>query len=251
MSGETQPQPSGWSTPGLTPPPVPDPTTLTTAQIDRAIQGHTFLFDSRLDILRQRLDSMDRANDLLATDVRQVPTETDLKVSALKELHATRFTAAERDTDTRFKGVDKQFELLEKRTLSESSANALALAAALSAQKEAAAESKKASDLATDKGAKATSDAIAKLAELVSANIGGLTAKIDSVNTFSQDHFQSDSDRMSRIELSVQAITAQALGGRDVRGEQSRTMTLAFGALGALVGIAGVILAIIAFSRGA
>lgn len=219
--------------------PVPDPSLRTTEQIDRAVKARTDLAVAQLDTIRQRLDDMDKANEILSANVTRVPTDVDKQVGSLKELHGVRFAA-----------VDKQFELLEKQTIREGAANALALAAALSAQKEAAAESKKASDLATDKSAKTTSDAIDKLAELVNVTINALTVKIDTSSASSNDKFASDSARMARIESSIQSIIDKQIGGGEQKDNSAKTTTLIFGAVAALIGVIGMILAVVAFTRG-
>lgn len=150
------------------------------------------------ELIEARLDSIDKATELRAATVGRVPSDTDRQVNALRELLSARIDGMDVATKLLAENVRQvpseitkaagalreilQGEIqgvrdvsLEKFTAIEGTfaSNALALTAALAAQKEAAAEAKKSSDLAIDKSEKTTQETIrandAKTASGISA----------------------------------------------------------------------------------
>lgn len=75
--------------------PDPDPTAMTTAQLEKAIINVDALNVSRIEIITARLDAMDKAVDLL----QKFPTAIDVAINHLKELH-----------DEKFRGISTQFK---------------------------------------------------------------------------------------------------------------------------------------------
>lgn len=76
--------------------PIPDPTTLTLAMMQRELAALK-------EVIATRLDGMDRAMILFNENIMRVPSDTDKQVTQLKALHDERFTAvqqllSERDT---------------------------------------------------------------------------------------------------------------------------------------------------------
>lgn len=87
--------------------PVPDPTVLTTEQLQREIAALR-------DLIYTRLDAMDTAIKLLADGVNKVPSETTSQVSHLKELIFTRFS--ERDLRVQQAALDSRDALEAARS---------------------------------------------------------------------------------------------------------------------------------------
>jgi hypothetical protein len=131
---------------------------------------------SQREVIETRLLAMDKATELLAATVGRVPSDTDKQVNALRELLGARIDGMDRatkllaetvdhiptDTD---RAVDAARAIIEAqlRNVQDTSlekflaidgtfaSNALALTAALAAQKEAAAEQNKSNTLAITK----------------------------------------------------------------------------------------------------
>jgi hypothetical protein len=166
--------------------PVPDPTKLTTDAVNAATDISRRELASVRELLETRLLAMDKATELLAATVGKVPSDTDKAVVALKDLLGARIDGMDTattllasqvntipsETDKRISALreilDGEIRLVqnvaqEKFTAIEGtfSSNALALTAALAAQKEAAAEQNKSNTLAITKSEKATSETIA------------------------------------------------------------------------------------------
>jgi uncharacterized protein YoxC len=189
------------------PKPVPDPTSLTTAQLDRAIESERDYVNAQLDVLRERLDGIDRATRLLNETVNRVPTDVQKEVAHLREL-----------SDEKFDSIAKQFRERDSRSERESRDNKVAVDAAFAAQKEAAAEQNKSNTLAITKSEVATSETISKLAELFKTETKGLADKLADL--------RRDIDRIENRKVgAVDTVNTQRLN------------------IGALVGMSGFVLA--------
>lgn len=79
--------------------PTPDPTILTTEQLIRAIGNERDLTDAQLDVIRERLDAIDKATVLLNETVTRVPTAMQTEIGHLGQV-----------VDQRFASVDQRFE---------------------------------------------------------------------------------------------------------------------------------------------
>lgn len=134
---------------------VPDPSTLTTAALERAMAAERDYLAAQLDVLRERLRGIDTATSLLNETVNRVPTDLQREITHLREL-----------TEERFRSVETQFSERDTRQERESRDNKVAVDAAFAAQKEAASEQNKSNTLAIDKSERATTETINKLAEL-------------------------------------------------------------------------------------
>lgn len=120
------------------------------------------LHDTLLALLTVRIDGMDVATKLLAEDVTKIPSDMDRAIGSLRDVIMGAVHQVESVSLEKFTAIEGTF-----------ASNALALTAALAAQKEAAAEAKKSSDLAIDKSEKTTQETIrandAKTASGISA----------------------------------------------------------------------------------
>jgi hypothetical protein len=144
--------------------PVPDPSVLTTEQLHRELA-------SLRSIIEIRLDGMDRAAQLLASNVARVPTDTDKQIDHLRGLHGEKFTSVE----TRFRERDV-------RVAASEAASVTAVNAALQAQKEAAGAQNAANSAAIGKSEAATADQIKGILAQLASNTKATDDKIADIN---------------------------------------------------------------------
>ena len=216
-------------------PPVPDPTVLTTQLVDRAIgafrevvetrlqaidratelvakdvvsataetdlaaqrmQAHTTedilklreLIEANLETISARINGMDTATRLLADSVAKFPSDVDRAVQSATELILSQLRGVEGVSQEKFTGIQGTFE-----------SNALALTAALAAQKEAAAEQNKSNTLAITKSESATKETIAANAAQNAAATTALQTTLTDIK-----------DRVVRLEAKAVNIRESA-----------------------------------------
>jgi len=113
-------------------------------------------------LLGARIDGMDTATRLLAESVDNFPSDIDRAVSSVRELIQSQLRNVESVSKEKFSAIEGTF-----------ASNALALTAALAAQKEAAAEQNKSNTLAITKSEQATKETIAaNAAQNATSNVG-------------------------------------------------------------------------------
>lgn len=161
------------------------------------------------ELLTSRIDGMDKANELLAANVSKFPSDVDRAVSSLKALMMGEIQRVQDVltgeigrigdvTQEKFTAIDGTF-----------SSNALALTAALAAQKEAAAEQNKSNTLAITKSESSTKETIgANAAQAQTAN-ASLAAQVTDIK-----------ERVVRIE-------STGAGARSVTGDPYDAAVLA------------------------
>jgi hypothetical protein len=216
-------------------PPVPDPTVLTTQLVDRAIgafrevvetrlqaidratelvakdvvsataetdlaaqrmQAHTTedilklreLIEANLETISARINGMDTATRLLADSVAKFPSDVDRAVQSATDLILSQLRSVESVSMEKFSGIQGTFE-----------SNALALTAALAAQKEAAAEQNKSNTLAITKSESATKETIAANAAQNAAATTALQTTLTDIK-----------DRVVRLEAKAVNIRESA-----------------------------------------
>ena len=150
--------------------PVPDPSALTTEQLERAVKAERDYVNGRFDILAERLNGMDEAARVLNDTITKVPTDVQQAVGHLKDV-----------TNEKFISIGQQLETSEHQRLEQKADAKTGLDAALSAQKEAASEQNKSNTLAISKSETATTETINKLAELFKTTIDALAGRIDEL----------------------------------------------------------------------
>jgi cation transport regulator ChaB len=195
--------------------PTPDPTTLTTAQLIRQVQAERDYVDAQLDVIRERLRGIDVATKLLNETVNRVPTDVQIAVEHLKELHAERFAS-----------VDKQFAERDTRAERESRDNKVAVDAAFAAQKEAAAKQDEGNQKAIDKSERTTNETILKNEQLAKTETKATNDKVEDIK-----------DRVSKMEIRLNGFEALKHGGEQQRDTTRQGYFLAIGALGLIVTI--------------
>lgn len=129
--------------------PIPDPTVLTTQQLEKGLSSERDYVDGQIALLSERLRGVDDS------------------VSNLKQL-----------IDERFRSVAVQFVERDIRSERENRDNKVAVEAAFAAAKEAASEQNKSSALAIDKSEKATAETLAKQADLFKSTTDALLLQI-------------------------------------------------------------------------
>lgn len=152
------------------PPPVPDPTVLTTSQLLRVTGSLRDYIDGKMEVLETRLFAIDRATELLNETVNRVPTETQTAIGRIQDL-----------MDEKFKSIEVQFRERDTRQERESRDNKVAVDAAFAAQKEAAAKQDESNAKAIDKSERATAETILKVQDLAKTQNDAMRDKYDEL----------------------------------------------------------------------
>jgi hypothetical protein len=140
--------------------PIPDPTILTTQQLLREIA-------SVREILESRLNGMDRAIDLLQSQVDKSPSIGEMYAKHEEKFHSIQTQFSERDTRTDQTSKDSK----------------VAVDAALQAAKEAVGEQNKSSALAIAKSEASTTKQIDQISVIINSLAKGMDDKIDDIKT--------------------------------------------------------------------
>ena len=163
--------------------PNPDPSVMTTAQLDRTIVGLTENIAARFDAITTRLDGMDKASAVLHEDMVRVPTLLDREIHSARTLMEAKLQNIFDVMQEKFARVDVLFVEGDKRTQQLSTANALALAAALQAAKEAVAEQNRSNTTAIAKSETAVSEQIKQMQISFETGLRSTNEKIDDIKS--------------------------------------------------------------------
>lgn len=204
--------------------PRPDPTTLTTQLVDRALAAFR-------EVMETRLAALDEATRLAAEKVDEIPVRAaaqrdilrlDLErlIKAERELQVHDLAALDRIMLEKFDGIDKRF--LESKE---------ALAAALAAQKEAVAAQNESNAEAIRKSEAATQKQIDEVKVGVGASVRALDDKIADLKS-----------RLDRGEGETRGTEFYRKGERQ-QGMDARA--LVFSIIGVVVAVAVIAVAII------
>ena len=255
--------------------PVPDPTVLTTEAMSRRITERGVLVDAQLAVrdarldaidsaglarvklaeailegvqktlleridgathqIEERLRAIDKAADLLAVDLRKVPSDLQLAVTSVNALNDVKFAAVHEALAILRTELSSRFELLDKQTVREKAAADLAVNAAFAAADKAAAAAAAASTQAISKSEAATAETIKTNATAMIAGNQALADKIDDAR-----------DRTNRIENLVITMQTQRSTQHDSRSEIKSSTSLGIGAVGLLVAAAAVVITVLA-----
>ena len=261
-------------------PPVPDPTVLTTQLVDRAIgafrevvetrlqaidratelvakdvvsataetdlaaqrmQAHTTedilklreLIEANLETISARINGMDTATRLLADSVAKFPSDVDRAVQSATELILSQLRGVEGVSQEKFTGIQGTFE-----------SNALALTAALAAQKEAAAEQNKSNTLAITKSEQATKETIAANA---AQNAAATTALQTTLTDIKERLVRLEAKAVNIREYEGDARAVSTYGQTDrIAGTMGTRMTIntMIAAVSAMVAVVAVVFAV-------
>lgn len=177
--------------------PIPDPTILTTQALEKSLAALK-------ELLQTRLASMDEATRILQARADKVPSDVDVAVINLKNLHSEKFAS-----------IEKQFEERDVRTKQLADASTTAINAALQAAEKAVANQNISNEKAIIKSESTTS----KLLELLAAQI-------------------------SDVKERLGAVENKSLGQTDARTTQQADNGMLIAAIGGVVGIISCAIAI-------
>jgi hypothetical protein len=163
--------------------PIPDPTSLTTDLVARAITAFR-------EVVEARLNGMDRATELLAATVNRTPTEIEKQIRHLRELQ-----------DEKFVSIDLRFAERDVRTDQAAKASKEALDAALLAAKELVARG----DVANAQAAEKVEVSTAKQIEQIGLRLETMREGID--------------DRMTEIKERLDRGEGGHAGSMETRSE--------------------------------
>lgn len=189
----------------ITPPPDltprPDPTRLTTEQLNRTEAAlREFIVQTQRslrEIIETRLDGNDQAIELLQAAANTFPQRIDEKILALKSVHDERFAAVTASTTEKFASIQTQFSERDVRTEQAAGAVKIAVDAALQAQKEAAGEQNRSNALAQSKSETAFTKQIDQMSLLLQTMTKAFDDKLGDVK-----------DRLTRIEGGASGMSA-------------------------------------------
>ncbi len=156
---------------------------MTTAQLDRTIVGLSENISAKFEAIGVRLNAMDKAVTVFHDDFTRVPTQVDRAIKDLRQLMESKIDKVVEVTVERFARVDVLFVEGDKRTQQLSTANALALAAALQAAKEAVAEQNRSNTTAIAKSESAVGEQIPQLQVSFQTVNQGANEKIDDIKS--------------------------------------------------------------------
>lgn len=202
MAGESQ------ETPGSR----PDPSVLTTEQLEKGLRAERDYVDGQIGILVERLNGMDKASVVLHETVTRTPTDIQKAVAHLEAL-----------SDEKFSSIQTQFRERDTRSERESRDNKVAVDAAFAAQKEAAAKQDEANAKAIEKSEKATAETIKTNQELSRSTTDSLTKQLDEAK-----------QAITRIDASKAGATENRTGLYATIGIVSTVFFLVVGILGFL-----------------
>jgi phosphate uptake regulator len=189
--------------------PVPDPTTLTTAQLLREL-------GSLRELIGARLDAADEATRLRSESFKQIPQDVQAEIAHLRAL-----------ADEKFASVFRMFEERDVRTALSSAAADQALNAALQAAKE----------LVTAQGEASAAAAV--------KSETSFTKQIDQIGTIIQTLEKAMGDRLTEIKERIDRGEGQGTGRSESRTERRLDTGQAILALTLVAAFAGVIVAIV------
>jgi len=143
--------------------PIPDPTILTTQQLQREISALK-------EIIFTRLDAMDKAMVVFSDAITRTPTDVDKQIAHLKELH-----------QEKFESIVKQFGERDARMDREAASNKTSLDAALQAAEKAVNKQNETFALSIAKSENATNKQMEQQATLIHTSNGALESKISDL----------------------------------------------------------------------
>jgi len=236
--------------------PRPDPTKLTTEQLNREIGS--------LDkVITTRLDGMDRAIILFNENLTRVPTDTDKQVQGLKGLLEERLRGMDKAqsllqtifdhlpelVDDRIEALkslhSEMFASIQTRFLEQKVDSKVAVDAALQAQKEAASQQNVSFALSINKSESAFKEQMVQLQTLIAQQGKNSADKIDDIK-----------QRVTAMESSKQATSEGVVtqNATEYTKHNSNALVIAvvgavFACVGSVLGILGFALAVMVYLR--
>ncbi len=185
----------------------PDPTSATTQMILREIGALKELTAAHMDAVHQRFIALDKALDLAHEDLVRGPTNLEREVNTITKLFDTKLSIR----DERFIGIDKQFLDRDSQLRLGTSEKKSAIDSALQAAKDAVNKS-----------------------EL------GFTKQIEQQGVMINTVKSELEKQIENLKERVTEMTANRMGGLEVRKESRESMGVMIGIVGAVVGFVAV-----------
>lgn len=187
--------------------------------------------DSAQQLIGQRLDGMDKAIELAASELAKFSEltrkECERRARAEREYVMAQIEIVQRVMTERFTAVDGRF-----------AESKVAVDAAFAAAKEAVAEQNKGNDRAITKSETAVKEQLAALGTVTDAGLSGLEDKITDAR-----------DRINAIENLTRGIREATGETREVRNEQRLSQGAIVSLVGLLIVIVGVVVSVISISH--
>jgi hypothetical protein len=214
--------------------PRPDPTLLTTQQLLRELSSLRELFEARLD-------GIDKATELLSTNVNRTPTEIQKQITHMSELTDQKFVGVSQHFDDNHKYYASQLEIL-RSTVTEQfravdgqfAASKIAVDAALTAQKEAVGEQNKANDRAIAKSETAVKEQLTSLGQVSDTSFKAMEDKITDAR-----------DRLTVMESLTRGIKEASGDARETKTLANSNMVVGVMALTLMLSAAALIVSIL------
>lgn len=184
--------------------PTPDPTVLTTEQLERAVANIKEWISAQLEIRDQRFRGIDTATEVLNETVNRTPTQIQTEIHHVRELMNVELKSIDGrfvERDERAK-LDKDSERLARGIERETGEKALQ--AALNAQKESAADTNRSNQASIKKSEDSTKESIDKLERNLLLQLASLASKIEDDRAF-----------LNKLELRINGIEQLKQGGKD------------------------------------
>jgi hypothetical protein len=201
--------------------PVPDPSRMTTEQLDSRLAGLK-------DTLVTRLDGMDKAIIVLTSTWEKMPAEIDSHIDQLRALILEKFATVQEQ----FGSIQTQFKERDIRVESSARDTKVAVDAALQAAEKAVGKQTEAFSLSIAKSETVTSKQIDQQGQLISTMTSGLSGQIVDVK-----------ERLSRME-------SEAKGQADAVNNRQASTSSSVGIIGlvivGLIGVIGIVVNLIA-----
>jgi hypothetical protein len=199
------------------------------------------LFESRLhDVesrLTERLDAMDKASAVLASDITRTPTLLQSAIRSLTELEDVKFRGLKELGETQFAAVDQRFVDLRDRTTEDKRVAQEALVAALAAAKELVGKQNEFSAAAIGKSEANTTTTIEQNRQLADANFAGLARQVldlkDSLALWRQDMMTA----IGALRTELAQVQTARLTVHEGKTDTRVVTTIAIAAVGLVVTI--------------
>jgi len=160
------------------------------------------LVEAKIDVLLERLRSMDVASDLLKETVNRAPTEVTKEIGHLQSV-----------MDERFASTNTQFKERDTRSEREARDNKLAVDAAFAAQEKQAVAQNEGNNLAISKSEGSTAETIKTNQELSKSEINALRKSAEDTRVRQVEVDEDLKKRLGAIESSYAGLASSARVG--------------------------------------
>lgn len=208
--------------------PVPDPTSLTTAALNREITALKELLESRLDGYDKAITLLQsRADKSPSIDVVDAITKSNMVVVE------TKLCGMDGKYEQKFHNIETQFKERDVRTEERSKDSKEAIAAALQAAKEAVGEQNKSSALA-----------IAKSEASTMKQIDSIGVQILQANQSLSEKIEDARGRLLTVEGKAVGLSEQKRSTQQDTSNSSTIIMVVFGAITLMISIGSVLIAL-------